>query len=165
MDPPVEQEAGQPRVRVTQVACARSGGDWRMVWRIVNLTSAGIRFLDARFPHGQFHSGLMELVGVQAAPSGSTHLEAVVTCNGDHGDVVENAFLITTVEWQEARWRILARMTVRFTAGGGPAAETELVTAQRVGFSEPASSAGPQARNSPCQTGTQPVSAGSGRKP
>ena len=127
----------EPRVRVAQASCARHGAGWRMGWRMVNLTSAGIRFLDARFPHGQFRSGLMELVEVQVAPSGSTHLEAVVACNGNHGDVVENAFLIATAEWRKARWRILARMTVRFTADGAPVAETELVTAQRVGFSEP----------------------------
>ena len=137
VDHRVERGAGQPRVRVTQISSARSKGDWRIVWRIANLTSAGIRLLDARFPHGQFRSGLMELVDVQVAPSGSTHLETVVACNGNQGDVVENAFLITTVEWQKARWRILARLTVRFTAGGAPAAETELVTAQRAGFSEP----------------------------
>ncbi len=135
VDHPVEQPAGQPRVRVTQTSCTRSGGDWSIVWRVANLTSSEIRFLDARFPHGRFRSSLMELADVRVAPSDSMHLKAVVACNGKH--VVENAFLITTVEWREARWRILARMTVRFGAGGAPAAETELVTAQRAGFSEP----------------------------
>ncbi len=133
--PRAGQEAGEPRVRVTQTSCARSGRDWRIVWRIDNLTSSETRLLDARFPHGKFLSGLMELDPVRVAPSGSTHLEAVVACNGR--DVVENAFLITTVEWQGARWRILARMTVRFARDGAPAAETDLVTVQRVGFSEP----------------------------
>ena len=51
------------------------------------------------------------------------------------GDVVENAFLITTVEWREVHWRMLARMTVRFGAEGAPTAVTELVTVQQVGFS------------------------------
>ena len=127
----------EPRVRVTQVSCGRDEKSWRIVWRIANLTSFGVRFLDARFPHGQFRSGLMELADVRAAPSGSAEVEAVVACNGRYGDVVENAFLITTAEWQGVRWRILARMTVRFAADGAPVAETELVTVQRVGFSEP----------------------------
>ncbi len=134
--PQTGQGAGEPRVRVTQTSCARSGRDWRIVWRIDNLTSSGMRLLDARFPHGKFLSGLMELGPVRVAPSGSTRLEAVVACNGGDGDVVENAFLITTVEWQGAHWRILARMTVRFAGDGAPTAETELVTVQRVGFSE-----------------------------
>ncbi len=137
--PQTGQGAGGPRVGVTQTSCARSGQDWRIVWRIDNLTSSGMRLLDARFPHGKFLSGLMELGPVRVAPSDSTHLEAVVACNGGDGDVVENAFLITTAEWQGAAWRILARMTVRFAEDGSPKTETELVTVQRVGFSEPES--------------------------
>ena len=130
------RKPGEPRVRVAQTSCARSGRDWRIVWRITNLTSSEMRLLDARFPHGKFLSSLMELGPVRLAPSGSTRLEAVVACNGGDGDVVENAFLITTAEWQGAGWRILARMTVRFARDGAPTAETELVTVQRVGFSE-----------------------------
>ncbi|MCY4440820.1 MAG: hypothetical protein OXE53_11505 [Deltaproteobacteria bacterium] len=135
--PHAGQEAGEPRVRVTQTSCARSGGDWRIAWRITNLTSSELQLLDARFPHGKFLSGLMELGPVRVAPSGSTRLEAVIACNGGDGDVVENAFLITTAEWQGAAWRVLARMTVRFAGDGAPTVETELVTVQRVGFSGP----------------------------
>ena len=59
----------------------------------------------------------------------------MVVCNGGLGDVVENTFLITTVQWRKVPWRILARMTVRFGEEGAPAAVTELVTVQQVGFS------------------------------
>lgn len=131
-----EREADEPRIRVTQTSCAESDGDWRIIWRITNRTSSEMRLLDARFPHGQFRGGLMELADVRIAPEGGTDLEARVACNGGDGDVVENAFLITTVEWRNVRWRILARMTVRFAADGSPAAATELVTVQRVGFSD-----------------------------
>jgi len=134
-----DHENGEPRVQVEQTSCSRSGVDWRIVWRITNLTGSGMRFLDARFPHGQFRSGLRELVDFRIAASGSTDLEAVVACNGRDGDVVENTFLIATVEWRGVRWRVLARMTVRFSADGSPAAVTELVTVQRVGFSAPQS--------------------------
>ena len=130
-------ETGEPRVEVTQTSCAGNGGDWRIVWRITNRTTSEMRFLDARFPHGQFRSGLRELVDFRIAPSGSTDLEAVVACKGSDGVVVENTFLIATVEWRQVLWRILARMTVRFSADGSPSAATELVTAQRVGFSGP----------------------------
>ncbi len=107
-----------------------------MAWRIGNLTPAEMRLLDVRFPHGRFRSGLRELADVRVAPSASADLEAVVACRGSDGEVVENTFLITTVEWRKVLWRILARMTVRFAADGSPVATTELVTVQRVGFSD-----------------------------
>ena len=134
---PVDPEAEEPRVRVTQIACARCGEDWRMAWRIDNLTASEMRLLDVRFPHGRFRSGLRELADVRVAPSASTDLEAMVACHGRDGEVVENTFLITTVEWRKVLWRILARMTVRFAPDGSPDAATELVTVQRVGFSDP----------------------------
>ncbi len=131
------QAMREPRVHVAQTACAGSDAGWRIVWRVTNLTASDLRLLDARFPHGQFRGGLMELGGMRVAPSESAALEAVVACRGRRGDVVENAFLIATVEWREHRWRVLARFTVRFAADGSPAATTELVTVQRVGFSRP----------------------------
>ena len=108
-----------------------------MAWCIDNLTTSEMRLLDVRFPHGRFRSGLRELTDFRVAPSASTDLEAVVACCGRDGEVVENTFLITTVEWRKVLWRILARMTVRFAPDGSPDAATELVTVQRVGFSDP----------------------------
>lgn len=132
-----DPEAEEPRVRVTQISCARCGEDWRIAWRIGNLTTSEMRLRDVRFPHGRFRSGLRELADVRVAPSASTDLETVVACHGTDGEVVENTFLISTLEWRKVLWRILARMTVRFAADGSPDAATELVTVQRVGFSEP----------------------------
>ena len=134
---PADPQAEEPRVRVTQISRARCGEDWRMAWRIGNLTTSEMRLLDVRFPHGRFRSGLRELADVRIAPSASTDLEAMVACHGSDGEVVENTFLITTVEWRKVLWRILARMTVRFAPDGSPDAATELVTVQRVGFSDP----------------------------
>ncbi len=130
------READEPRIEVVQVSCTRGEGDWRMVWRVANWTGSEMRLRDARFPHGRFRSRLMELTDVRIAPGGAAELEARVVCNGGGGDV-ENAFLITTVEWRNVRWRLLARMTVRFAADGSPAAATERVTVQRVGFAGP----------------------------
>lgn len=132
-----ERAAEQPRVRVAQTSCSRDGDAWRIAWRITNETPFELRLLDARWPHGKFRSGLMELADVRVAPRDGADLEARVACGGKNGDVVENTFLIATVGWREVRWRILARMTVRFAEDGSPAAATELVTVQRVGFSEP----------------------------
>jgi hypothetical protein len=49
---------------------------------------------------------------------------------------VENAFLIVRVLWQEEPWRVFARLRVVFDEQGGPQTTTEVVTVQRVGFSE-----------------------------
>lgn len=77
----------------------------------------------------------MQLDPVRVLPSYGADLDALVACNGAQGEVVENAFLIVTVEWRQTRWRILARMTVRFGPDGAPRTATERVTAQQVGFS------------------------------
>lgn len=93
-----------------------------------------MRLLDARLPHGRFLSEFMQLDPVRVLPSDGADLDALVACNGAQGDVVENAFLIVTMEWRQTRWRILARMTVRFGPDGAPRTATERVTAQQVGF-------------------------------
>lgn len=129
------ESANGPRVLVAQAACARHGERWRVGWRITNSTSFEMRLLDARIPHGQFLGEPVQLDRVRVPRSGSTDLDAVVVCNGAQGDVVENAFLIVTVEWRQARWRILARMTVRFGPDGAPRTATERVTVQQAGFS------------------------------
>jgi hypothetical protein len=49
---------------------------------------------------------------------------------------VENAFVISRVLWQEEPWRIFARLRVVFDEQSRPQTTTELVTVQRVGFSE-----------------------------
>lgn len=134
---PSARTAGEPRVRVEQASCAGSDGTWRIAWRITNLTASELRLLDVRFPHGQFRGDLMELAELAVEPRGSAGVEAVLACQGGPDDMVENAFLITTVEWRNVRWRILARFTVRFAEDGSPVTTTELVTVQRVGFSDP----------------------------
>ena len=49
--------------------------------------------------------------------------------------MVENAFLIVRVVWQEKPWRIFARLRVVFDEQSGPQTTTEVVTVQLVGFS------------------------------
>lgn len=69
-------------------------------------------------------------------PGESAQLEFAVACSGRPGTVVENAFLILRVLWREEPWRIFARLRVVFDEQGGPQTTTEVVTVQRVGFSE-----------------------------
>jgi hypothetical protein len=57
---------------------------------------------------------------------------------------VENAFLILRVLWREEPWRTFARLRVIFDESGGPQATTEVVTVQRVGFSEALKSVCPE---------------------
>ena len=64
-----------------------------------------------------------------------TRLECVVACSELPGTVVENAFLILRVLWLEEPWRVFARLRVVFDEQGGPQTTTEVVTVQRVGFS------------------------------
>lgn len=52
------------------------------------------------------------------------------------GTSVENTFLILTAVWREKVWRVFVRMTVRSDSSGAPAAHTEWITEQEVGFSK-----------------------------
>jgi hypothetical protein len=49
--------------------------------------------------------------------------------------VTENAFLIFHARWRGEEWRVFIRIRVFVVAQGEPQASTELITAQRVGFS------------------------------
>jgi hypothetical protein len=52
------------------------------------------------------------------------------------GLVTENAFVIFSVNWLGEPWRVFVRLRVMMTSDGRPETATELITAQKVGFSE-----------------------------
>jgi hypothetical protein len=58
-----------------------------------------------------------------------------VACNEPAGAVIENGFLILSVEWLDKQWRIFVRLRVIINEEGVPETATELITTQRVGFS------------------------------
>jgi hypothetical protein len=111
-------------------------GRWLFAWRIQNLTEQPVKFLAARCPHGQFKSA--ERVfdpPLRADPGRAATIEMSVSCNEPAGAVIENGFLILSVEWLDKRWRIFVRLRVIINEEGVPETATELITTQRVGFS------------------------------
>jgi hypothetical protein len=108
-----------------------------VAWQIQNLGQQPLRLLAARLPHGRFRSEERELIPTpELLPGERAQLEFPVACSELPGTVVENAFLILRVLWLEEPWRIFTRLRVVFAAQGEPRTTTELVTVQRVGFSE-----------------------------
>ncbi|HKA56141.1 MAG TPA: hypothetical protein VKJ47_21015 [Candidatus Binatia bacterium] len=132
------QSDSGPRVRLEQVS-RRAGavpGRWLVAWQVRNLGQYPLRLLAARLPHSRFRSEERELdPAPYLLPDERTQLEFPVACGELSGTVVENAFLIFRVLWQDEHWRIFARLRVLFDEQGGPQAATEVVTVQRVGFS------------------------------
>ena len=128
-----------PQVSVEQAArrAALASGRWLVAWHIQNSGQHPLQLLAARLPHSRFRSEERELVPTpQLLPGECARLEFSVACGGLPGTVVENAFLILRVLWLEEPWRIFARLRVVFDEQGGPQTTTEVVTVQRIGFSE-----------------------------
>jgi hypothetical protein len=128
-----------PRVSVEQ-ASRRTGTTsdrWLVTWYLQNLGQHPLQLLAARLPHSRFRSEERELTPLPyLLPGARARLEFPVACSDPPGTVVENAFLILRVLWQEEPWRIFARLRVIFDEQGGPQTTTEVMTVQRVGFSE-----------------------------
>ena len=128
-----------PQVAVQQPSAKRvATGAWATEWEIRNLGDRPLTILAARFPHGKFHWEEIELMPVvKLEPEEARKLDLEVRCGESPGTEVENAFLILRVLWQEKPWLILVRVRVRVNEDGAPTATTELITARRVGFSQP----------------------------
>ena len=117
-------------------AAASACGRWLCTWRIHNLGQEPLQLLAAGLPHGRFRSEEQELSPPpNVLPGESARLALTVACGEPAGTVVENAFLILRVLWQERPWRILARLRVVFDRHRVPENSTEVITTQPVGFS------------------------------
>lgn len=128
-----------PQVNIEQVAQhpELAPSRWRVAWRIQNLGEQPLQLLTVRLPHSRFRSEERELApALELFPEEDARLECSVACSELPGTVVENAFLIVRVLWREEPWRVFVRMRVVFDDQGGPQTVTEVVTVQRVGFSE-----------------------------
>ncbi len=87
-------------------------------------------------PHGQFKSGEVRFDPALLLPPGkSAEFTVSVCCHEPPGLVTENAFMIFYAVWLGEPCRIFARLRVNVSDAGQPAAVTESITAQRVGFS------------------------------
>jgi hypothetical protein len=127
-----------PRISLRQISVARATakGDWACVWRVENQGADRLDLLVVRLPHGQFKSPEYRFEPVlRLAAQERAEFKVSLHCDEPEGLVTENAFLIFQAFWQGAEWRIFVRVRVTINPSGAPAATTELVTTQRVGFS------------------------------
>jgi len=128
----------EPEIAIEQLSAKQAAvaGTWTTAWEIRNLGAPPLIILAARFPHGKFRWEEIEFApAIDLGPKEARKLELEVRCDEPPGTEVENAFLILRVLQREEPWLILARLRVRVSEDGAPAAATELITAQRVGFS------------------------------
>jgi hypothetical protein len=128
----------EPRVTVEMTRANGAGADrWLTLWSIKNLGDSSLEIFTARLPHGKFRSGEKAFAPpVAIAPRETGQIEIEAGCAEAPGAEVENGFLILRVAQSADEWRILARLRIKIDARGAPAAATELITVQRVGFSE-----------------------------
>jgi hypothetical protein len=61
--------------------------------------------------------------------------EQIIQCEERPGLITENAFAIFYAIWLGTPWRIFVRLKVTVEGDGEPRATTELITAQKAGFS------------------------------
>ncbi len=123
-----------PRLRFEPSAPRREGDAWWFDWRVANLGARPVRILETWLPHRRFR-GDSRAHDLAVAPGAAVTLALGVRGAGEAGEVVENAFLILRLEQDGARWRVLARVTVRFDGAQTPRPEVVVVTSQPVGFS------------------------------
>jgi hypothetical protein len=101
------------------------------------LNSQPLELRAVRLPHGQFKSAERRFEpAIGLAAKQDAQFQAFVHCDEPAGLVTENAFLIFQVVRIDERWRIFVRVRVTANSAGTPAATTEWITTQRVGFSE-----------------------------
>lgn len=127
-----------PQIALHQVSVQRHGvmECWNIGWKITNRRAKPLSVIAVRLPHGQFKSEEVRFEPpLDLAPDASEQFQTSVRCNESSGLVTENAFVIFHVIWLSEPWRIFARVSIVVDADGTPAATTESVTTQKVGFS------------------------------
>jgi hypothetical protein len=130
--------SAESSIGVEQVERSRSAnpGGWLFRWRVQNQTAKAMRLLSLRVPHGKFKAEECKfLPPVEIGAKNSVVLEVAVTCQEPPQTIIENAFLILLVDWQESKWRFFVRLQISVNQQGEPESETESITVQRVGFS------------------------------
>lgn len=126
----------QVHLEVLSVRAGTSTGHWLVSWLVRNQGSGPVRLLTSWLPHGRFRGQQRQLSPAPLLlPARTTRLELPVLCSEPPGTVVENAFLILRVGWEEREWRVLARLRVEVDEKGTPWPVTETITAHPVGFS------------------------------
>lgn len=110
---------------------------WKIGWRVVNQGAEPLRLLSVLVPHGQFKAEEQTFEPPMVVNAGEAiEFHTVVRCHEPAGLVTENAFLIFNAIWLDAAWRIFVRVRVLINSTGEPETGVELITTQKVGFSE-----------------------------
>jgi hypothetical protein len=128
----------EPIIDVEQVERSRTAnpGRWLFSWRLRNKSETAMGLVSVRVPHGKFKAEESKfLAPVEIGAKNSFVLEVAVTCEQPPETVIENAFLILLVDWQESKWRFFVRLQITVNHQGEPDTKTESITAQRVGLS------------------------------
>lgn len=97
-----------------------------MRWLVRSRASRAVTVLEAWHPHGRFRSSRVPR-SLRVPAHGSALLEVPARFDAPAGAVVENCFLILRVASGAARWRVLARFTLRIDGAGAPRAHVEAV--------------------------------------
>ena len=132
------QSTTEPKIALRQMAFARAAmtAGWNILWELENLGAAALTVISARLPHGQFRSAEHWFApALELAAGASKQFTILVHCDEPAGLVTENAFVIFHCQWHGEAWRFFVRIRVTVTADGAPETATELITAQKVGFS------------------------------
>jgi len=119
---------------VDAIDASRAGQDWELRWRIANDGARPVRIISAVLPHAGFRAAERSL-DVAVPPGASADVSLAASFAAAPGAVVENPFVILTVDDGGERWRVLARLRVVAGPDAEPRPQTRLVTTQRVGFS------------------------------
>ena len=129
----------EPKITLRQLSIARAApkGRWSIRWEIKNLGSDILEIVSARLPHGQFKADEQQFTPpLELSEGGSEQFQTLVHCDEPTGLVSENGFVMFHCQWRAEAWRIFVRIRVIVNAGGEPETATELITTQKVGFSE-----------------------------
>ena len=127
-----------PSIAVEQVEPSRSenSGRWLFKWRVRNATETPMNLLSVRLPHGKFKAEERKfLPQVEIAAQDHFIVDLAVACEEPPNTIVDNAFLILLVNWQENLWRFFVRLRIMVNEPGQPQTKTESITVQQVGFS------------------------------
>ena len=92
--------------------------------------------LSARLPHGKFKAEERKFgLALKVAAQDHCIVDLAVACEEPPNTIVDNAFLILLVNWQENQWRFFVRLRIMVNERGQPQTTTESITVQQVGFS------------------------------
>ncbi len=109
---------------------------WNIGWVLGNPERYPLRIRSLRLPHDQFKSEEKSFEPPVDVNGGEDlEIQTLVRCDEPVGHVTDNAFAIFDVIWLGEPWRIFARLRVVVNPDGKPETETQVITAQKVGFS------------------------------